>query len=103
MMLVAGFLPNVGCFPTGSSGPTSTAPIDSKIFLLECADPTGKRLPKPLGTAFFINDRGDIVTAAHLIRRAIPFYARHHEQCIPAVNVWGTLVDLTTCTADHFD
>lgn len=103
MLLVAGVLSITGCFPTVSRGPSSAAPIHTRVYTLVCADPTGRRLPKPLGTAFFINDRGDIITAAHLIRSAIPFYVRRHEQCVPAVDLFGTIVDVTRCTADHYD
>ncbi len=103
LLLFVGVLPTVGCFPIGFGMPKSAAAIHTKIFLLACVDPTSRRSPKPLGTAFFIDDHGDIITAAHVIKRAIPFYARHHEQCIPAVNLFGTLIDVTTCTADDYD
>jgi S1-C subfamily serine protease len=99
----AALLSIVGCLPTGSSEPTSTVAVHTEIFLLVCADPTGRGSPKPLGTAFFVDNHGDIVTAAHLIREAIPFYAKHHEQCVPAVSLGGILIDVTACTADHVD
>jgi S1-C subfamily serine protease len=108
LALIAGVGQLAAC---GSASEKSAAPVttmdvvDTHVFTIRCVDDLAHPhwASMAMGTAFFVSDVGDFVTAAHIFRNGIPPIISKFGKCVAIVDLWGTPVGIKNCTAGTYD
>jgi len=86
-----------------SSGSTTKQPVAGPVTIpITCRNVNTGQWTSPIGTAFFVNRSGDIITAFHVAVGGVD-YVKAGYTCLPGVVIGTTFIPITGCTHNHHD